>query len=321
MKYLALLGLSFLTTLVAAVPLEKRVYAYATVTEEVVVTVDLTTTVTVNGAAPAPTPSTTSTADTATTATADAGAGAGQVGQQGSGDGAPTYNVPASPTTTTAVEEGPATTHATNDVPVGGPATQQQMAAQETAAEHVVQPQPVYPAPSPSPSPTETVTGQSSSGEQSSSGGGGPAPAPGTAPGSIIGPCDPNSSCEGEVTHYDSKGAPTSCGMMVNGDQEVIVALSEELMGSMSNGGDDPSKLNPYCNQKVEVSYGGKSVVATVKDKCPKPSVPKSAENQQFGQDPAGCYFEQVDMSNAGWAELGIDKKKGRLPITWKFVS
>lgn len=54
-----------------------------------------------------------------------------------------------------------------------------------------------------------------------------------------------------------------ACGEDDTGKDETdyIVALSHDLMGTQSNG-------NPYCGKTITISYGGKTVQATVKDKC-----------------------------------------------------
>jgi hypothetical protein len=65
----------------------------------------------------------------------------------------------------------------------------------------------------------------------------------------------------GDLTYYTvGLGA---CGEDDSGkdESENIVALSHLLMGTQSNG-------NPYCGKTITISYGGKQVVATVKDKC-----------------------------------------------------
>lgn len=65
----------------------------------------------------------------------------------------------------------------------------------------------------------------------------------------------------GDLTYYQvGLGA---CGEDDSGkdDTDNIVALSHLLMGEQSNG-------NPYCGKTITISYGGKQVVATVKDKC-----------------------------------------------------
>lgn len=65
----------------------------------------------------------------------------------------------------------------------------------------------------------------------------------------------------GDLTYYTvGLGA---CGEDDSGkdNSENIVALSHLLMGTVSNG-------NPFCGKTITISYGGKQVVATVKDKC-----------------------------------------------------
>jgi hypothetical protein len=65
----------------------------------------------------------------------------------------------------------------------------------------------------------------------------------------------------GDLTYYTvGLGA---CGEDDSGkdNTENIVALSHLLMGTQSNG-------NPFCGKTITISYGGKQVVATVKDKC-----------------------------------------------------
>jgi hypothetical protein len=65
----------------------------------------------------------------------------------------------------------------------------------------------------------------------------------------------------GDLTYYTvGMGA---CGEDDTGKDETenIVALSHLLMGTVSNG-------NPMCGKTITISSGGKTVVATVKDKC-----------------------------------------------------
>lgn len=65
----------------------------------------------------------------------------------------------------------------------------------------------------------------------------------------------------GDLTYYTvGMGA---CGEDDTGKDQTdnIVALSHLLMGTQSNG-------NPMCGKTITISYGGKTVVATVKDKC-----------------------------------------------------
>ncbi|PQE18899.1 SCP-like extracellular protein [Rutstroemia sp. NJR-2017a BVV2] len=92
----------------------------------------------------------------------------------------------------------------------------------------------------------------------------------------------------GDLTYYDvGLGA---CGW-TNADSEMVVALSWELMGTQSNG-------NPNCGKKIKVSYGGKSVVVKVVDKC------------------MGCKTDDLDLSPAAFSALAPESA-GRIKGTW----
>ena len=87
-------------------------------------------------------------------------------------------------------------------------------------------------------------------------------PATGGGSGSGSGGSGGGSSYTGEVTHYTvGLGA---CGFDDSGKDrtDYIVALSHNLMTS----GTWP---DAQCGKKVTLSYGGKSVVAEIRDKCP----------------------------------------------------
>ena len=65
----------------------------------------------------------------------------------------------------------------------------------------------------------------------------------------------------GDLTYYTvGMGA---CGWDDTGKDLTsnIVAISHEAMGSASNG-------NPMCGKTITISYGGKTITATVRDKC-----------------------------------------------------
>lgn len=65
----------------------------------------------------------------------------------------------------------------------------------------------------------------------------------------------------GDLTYYTlGMGA---CGWDDSGKDltENIVAISHVLMGEQSNG-------NPMCGKTISISYGGKTIQATVRDKC-----------------------------------------------------
>lgn len=93
----------------------------------------------------------------------------------------------------------------------------------------------------------------------------------------------------GEVTHYTvGLGA---CGFDDAGkdETEYIAAISKDLMPG-SNG-------DPICNKKVALSYNGKSITATVRDKCPS------------------CSPSQIDLSEKAFkdlvGDLGIGRQSG----------
>jgi hypothetical protein len=65
----------------------------------------------------------------------------------------------------------------------------------------------------------------------------------------------------GDMTYYTL--GMGSCGEDDTGldNKTPIVAISHIVMGEKSNG-------NPYCGKTITISYGGKTLVATIKDKC-----------------------------------------------------
>ncbi|KAI6784216.1 Allergen Asp f-like protein [Emericellopsis cladophorae] len=101
----------------------------------------------------------------------------------------------------------------------------------------------------------------------------------------------------GEITYYTvGLGA---CGEDDAGMDQVenIVALSHELMGTQSNG-------NPMCGQTITITVGGKSVSATVRDKC------------------MGCAVNDIDVSEKVYKELFDGSlTSGRQPAKWSFDS
>lgn len=95
-------------------------------------------------------------------------------------------------------------------------------------------------------------------------------------------------SMSGDATFY-SVGSG-SCGG-TNSESELVAALSEELMGSGSNG--------PYCGKSITVNgKDGKSVTVKVVDSCPE------------------CAKGDVDLSPTAFEKLG-SLDTGVIPITW----
>ncbi|KAJ6785884.1 hypothetical protein PWT90_11183 [Aphanocladium album] len=98
----------------------------------------------------------------------------------------------------------------------------------------------------------------------------------------------------GDITYYAvGLGA---CGEDDSGkdNSENIVALSSLLMGAQSNG-------NPKCGQTITIHGNGKSVQATVRDKCPS------------------CTEGSIDVSEKVFKELWGDLGVGRQSVTWSF--
>ncbi|KAK3378589.1 RlpA-like double-psi beta-barrel-protein domain-containing protein-containing protein [Podospora didyma] len=104
-----------------------------------------------------------------------------------------------------------------------------------------------------------------------------------------------SSSYNGDLTYYAlGMGA---CGFDDSGKDhsEYIVALSHLVMGPVSNG-------NPYCNKKVSISYNGKTVTATCRDKC------------------MGCAAENIDGSEKLFLDLFGSLDVGRKKVDWRFI-
>ncbi|KAJ3524200.1 hypothetical protein NM208_g12145 [Fusarium decemcellulare] len=77
-------------------------------------------------------------------------------------------------------------------------------------------------------------------------------------------------------------------------DSENIVALSHLLMGTVSNG-------NPMCGKTITIKANGKTVKATVKDKC------------------MGCAINDIDVSRKCYKEIWGSLDSGRTDVEWWF--
>jgi hypothetical protein len=102
---------------------------------------------------------------------------------------------------------------------------------------------------------------------------------------------------EGDITVYDTFGAFGACGTALN-DSDMIVALSAEAMGASTYNVMTGEATNPWCGQKITISYNGNQVDATIMDKCP------------------GCKGYDIDCSRGVWKALGINEDT-RLQATW----
>jgi len=108
-------------------------------------------------------------------------------------------------------------------------------------------------------------------------------------------PCPAGSPCTGDMTYYTlGMGA---CGTDNTGDDLTlnIVALSHDLMGSLSND-------NPYCGKNISITYNDKSTTATVRDKC------------------MGCSYDAIDVSEKVFEYLVGGTTAGRVSVQWFFI-
>jgi len=158
-------------------------------------------------------------------------------------------------------------------------------------------------APSPSPvaaAPAAPVAGGAASGEKPSSGVavGAPPAADGksyevaTLPGaSQADGCTPGTPCVGDMTYYNPSQGLGACGYgpdsYVYQDTDFVVAVSHEMMGSLSSGDVE----NPLCWRVLHITNPatGQSNTGMVVDKC------------------AGCSgMEDIDLSPALYNTLGL---------------
>ncbi|PHH68869.1 hypothetical protein CDD80_7170 [Ophiocordyceps camponoti-rufipedis] len=98
----------------------------------------------------------------------------------------------------------------------------------------------------------------------------------------------------GQITYYTV--GMGSCGFDDTGKDQTgnIVAISWAKMGTQSNG-------NPMCGQTISIHANGKTVQATVRDKC------------------MGCSENNIDVNEKIFKELFGSLDGGRLPVTWSF--
>ncbi|KAL5612183.1 hypothetical protein BROUX41_000274 [Berkeleyomyces rouxiae] len=99
----------------------------------------------------------------------------------------------------------------------------------------------------------------------------------------------------GSLTYYAvGLGA---CGFDDSGKDQTdyIVAISPDIMGSQSNG-------NPYCNKKVSITGNGKTIQATIRDKCP------------------GCTASHVDGTEKIFKDLFGSLDAGNEDVSWYII-
>ncbi|TDZ39810.1 Allergen Asp f 7-like protein [Colletotrichum spinosum] len=99
----------------------------------------------------------------------------------------------------------------------------------------------------------------------------------------------------GDSTYY-ALGL-SACGDDYSGQDKTanVVAISKNRMGASSTG-------RTGCNEKIKISKGDKSLIATIVDKC------------------MGCDSDDVDVSEKIFLELFGDLGVGRGTVEWSFV-
>ncbi|CCX34952.1 RlpA-like double-psi beta-barrel-protein domain-containing protein-containing protein [Pyronema domesticum] len=145
-------------------------------------------------------------------------------------------------------------------------------------------PEPVTPAPAPSPEPVTPAPAPVA-----------PSPAPAPAPPSGGSDVTTGSTPNGLATYYTPGSG--SCGGH-NSISDDIVAISHKIMEPLDGG--NPNS-NPICGRQIKVSYKGKSLIATVVDKC------------------MGCAPEKIDLSQGAFEKLSpIDP--GVIKVSWEWL-
>ncbi|KAM3519910.1 hypothetical protein NHJ13051_007181 [Beauveria bassiana] len=121
-----------------------------------------------------------------------------------------------------------------------------------------------------------------------------PAPPPPSRPEPAEFGAAPQSSSTSEAPAPSSTSA---CGPDDTGKDNTdnIVALSSKLMGPLSNN-------NPMCNKKINIFANGKSIDATVRDKCPS------------------CAEGSIDVSEKVYKFLFGSLDSGREKMSWSFA-
>jgi expansin (peptidoglycan-binding protein) len=102
----------------------------------------------------------------------------------------------------------------------------------------------------------------------------------------------PSDGYHGRASFYSANGVPGACGRHIS-DSDFVVALDYRLFESGSPGS--------QCGRKVEITHGGKSIVATVLDASPT--------TEAHG----------LDLTRGAYAALA-SLDQGTIDITWRFV-
>ncbi|KAL8854748.1 MAG: hypothetical protein Q9221_000531 [Calogaya cf. arnoldii] len=330
---------SILPSLIAAVPLEKRVLVVQTVTNVVVQTVDVTTTVWVKpGAspkaqinnhmknqhahlhahknkdknkhlppaqnpAPAPAPAPPAAAQPQPQP---------QVSPQEKSNQPPPVQQPAAPIAPV-IPETPKQAAYVPQPAVPAPQAQAQAQAQAAAAQPQPQPQPAPqaaapppppPPPQPRPAPQPAVPATQPAAPAPA-----PAPAPVPAPASVA-------QAKSKQDVGTESGSTVNCGQVgkpcsgeitfydtgLGACGTVDDGLNENVFALAHGMMGEQSNGNPFCGRKAEVTLDGKTVVGKLVDKC------------------MGCVGQDIDLSHKMFQALAHEDR-GRIPgVSWKFI-
>ncbi|PVH93870.1 hypothetical protein DM02DRAFT_540596 [Periconia macrospinosa] len=101
------------------------------------------------------------------------------------------------------------------------------------------------------------------------------------------------------MTIHPFAGALGSCGQPIQ-DTDMTVALAVDLYGASTYDVATGNPTNKWCGQKINITYNGKTVPATIMDRCP------------------GCTNAGLDVSKAIWKTLtGSDDGDRLYGMTW----
>lgn len=104
-----------------------------------------------------------------------------------------------------------------------------------------------------------------------------------------------------DLTINPVTGALGACGEAMN-PEDITVALAKSAWGESTYDVMTGKATNKWCGQKIQINYGGKSVVATVMDMCP------------------GCSGHDIDLSDGAWAAIGMTEWT-RVKGSWSMVN
>jgi hypothetical protein len=104
----------------------------------------------------------------------------------------------------------------------------------------------------------------------------------------------------GDMTVYDPNNGYGACGTQIP-NSDFSAALSHEIWGA-DQWGNDGLNHNPNCGRRVRVTWNGRTVDVTIKDKC------------------MGCKAGDIDLVRAAWNQITGNRAGDRLKASWTFI-